>query len=89
MNGSPFYSPAASTVRVSAALATVPNLLLSLWALTADDAAVEPWVPQAVAQLTPAQRHFNCLLFAAFGAALALRQQPDDPHTSWIRKRLE
>ena len=78
MNGSPFDSPAASTVRVSAALATVPNLLLSLWALTTDDAAVEPWVPQAAAQLTPAQRHFNRLLFAAFGAALALDEPPAD-----------
>ena len=72
---SPFGTPAPSTVRVSAVLATVPNLLLSLWALTADDVAAEPWVTQTAAQLTPEQRRFNYLLFAAFGAALL----PDEP----------
>ena len=34
MSGSPFALPAAPTVQVSAALEPVPDLLLSLWALT-------------------------------------------------------
>ena len=75
---SPFRSSAPSTVQVSAALATVPNLLLSLWALTADDVAVEPWIAQAAAQLSPEQRHFNRLLFAAFGGALLPGEPPAD-----------
>jgi DNA-binding transcriptional ArsR family regulator len=75
MSDSHFSQPATPTVQVSAALATVPNLLLSLWALTADDVAVESWVTQAAAQLAPEQRHFNRLIFAAFGGALL----PDEP----------
>ena len=75
---SPFRSSAPSTVQVSAALATVPNLLLSLWALTADGVAVEPWIAQAAAQLSPEQRHFNRLLFAAFGGALLPGEPPAD-----------
>lgn len=70
MPASAFTQPHTSTVQVSAALETVPNLLLTLWALTADDVAVEPWVVQAAAQLSPAQRHVNRLLFAACGDAL-------------------
>ena len=75
---SPFGAPALATVQVSAALATVPNLLLSLWALTADDVAVEPWITQAAAQLSSEQRHFNHLLFAAFGSALLPTTAPAD-----------
>jgi DNA-binding transcriptional ArsR family regulator len=78
MSVSPFTQSDISTVQVSAALATVPNLLLSLWALTADDVAVEPWVTQTAAQLSPDQRQFNRLLFAAFGAALLPSAVHDD-----------
>jgi DNA-binding transcriptional ArsR family regulator len=79
MNQSPFASPAAPAVQVTAALETVRNLLLSHWALTAaDDLAVEPWIRQAAAQLSPEQRQFNRLLFAAFGAALIPEDAPAD-----------
>lgn len=78
MPTSPFAPPAPANVAVRAALATVPSQLFSLWALTADDIAVEAWIPQAAAQLLPEQRRFNRLLFAAFGAALPLAETPAD-----------
>lgn len=67
---SPFVTASLSTVQVNAALAVVPGQLFSLWALTADDVAADSWIAQAAAQLSPEQRCFNRLLFAAFGAAL-------------------
>jgi DNA-binding transcriptional ArsR family regulator len=76
MPDSPFTQAPAPTVHVSAALETIPNHLLTLWALTADDLAAAPWIAQTAAQLSPAQRQFNRLLFAAFGAALL----PSEPH---------
>lgn len=75
---SPFSMPTPATVTVSAILATVPNHLFSLWALTAEDVAADGWVAQAAAQLTPVQRDFNRLLFAAFGAALLPADVPTD-----------
>lgn len=68
---SPFVEPTPYTVAVQAALATVPCQLFSLWALTADQLAVEDWIVQAATRLSPEQHRFNRLLFAAFGAALA------------------
>jgi hypothetical protein len=44
--------------------------LFSLWALTADGVAADDWIAQAAAHLSPEQRRFNRLLFAAFGTAL-------------------
>jgi DNA-binding transcriptional ArsR family regulator len=76
-----FSQPAAPTVQINAAPATVINVLLSSWALTVDAAegiAVEEWIAQTAAQLTPAQRSFNRLLFAAFGAALLPPDPPAD-----------
>jgi len=71
MSQSPFSSAHAPPVQVNAALAPVHNVLLSLWALTADEAPpVDPALAQAATQLTPEQRHFNRWLFAALGDAL-------------------
>lgn len=70
MPESPFAMRAPTTVQVGAALETVPNTLLSLWALTAADVAVDPWVPLAAARLTSEEQAFNRLLFAACGTAL-------------------
>lgn len=67
---SPFATPTAPSVQVAVTLATVPSQLFSLWALTADAVTTEGWSAQATAQLSPEQRHFNRLLFAAFGAVL-------------------
>lgn len=76
MSPSPFTHFQPVTVAVRAALATVPSQLFSLWALTANDVAVVDWIPQAAAQLSPEQRRFNRLLFAAFGAALLPAEVP-------------
>jgi DNA-binding transcriptional ArsR family regulator len=71
MTESPFFFRAMPTVQVSAALETAPNVLLSAWAMTAPDGvAVDGWITQAAELLNPEQRHFNRLLFAAFGAAV-------------------
>jgi DNA-binding transcriptional ArsR family regulator len=79
MDPSPFTVPASSVVHVRAALESIQNILLSLWALTvnelvagamSDPVPVAPWITQNAAQLTPEQRHFNRLLFAVFGSAL-------------------
>src|SRR5687767_337365 len=79
MNNSSFPFPAPPPVQVSAALEPVQNILLSLWALTANDpvddaitdpVAVAPWITRNTTQLTPEQRHFNRLLFTVFGSAL-------------------
>jgi hypothetical protein len=80
MADSPFSSSAVAPVQVDAAAETVPNLLLSIWAITAADAvAVDAWIVQAAGRLRPAQRDFNRLLFAAFGAALL----PDERHADF------
>jgi len=78
MHANPFLAPAALTVRVRADLATVPNLLLSLWALTADAVAADPWTAQAAA-LAPEQRAFNQLLFATCGDLLLAVALESDP----------
>ncbi len=78
MSESPFSPPTPTTVAVRAALVAVPNQLFSLWALTAEDVAADGWIAQAAAQLTPVQRDFNRLLFAAFGAALLTADVPAD-----------
>lgn len=78
MSESPFSPPTPTTVAVSAALVAVPNQLFSLWALTAEDVAIDGWIAQAAARLTPVQRDFNRLLFAAFGAALLPADVPAD-----------
>jgi DNA-binding transcriptional ArsR family regulator len=70
MSESPFSLPKPATVAVNATLATVPSQLFSLWALTADGVAADDWIAQAAAHLSPEQRRFNRLLFAAFGTAL-------------------
>ncbi len=89
MTDFPFSQPAAPTAQVSAAPATVINVLLSSWALTAEaveGVAAEEWIAQTAAQLTPAQRSFNRLLFAAFGAALLPPDPPADfpAYLDWL-----
>lgn len=78
MSESPFSLPTLTAVTVRAALVTVSNQLFSLWALTADDVAADGWIAQAAARLSPEQRDFNRLLFAAFGAALPPADTPAD-----------
>jgi hypothetical protein len=78
MSESPFSLPTLTAVTVRAALVTVSNQLFSLWALTADDVAADGWIAQAAARLSPEQRDFNRLLFAAFGAALLPADTPAD-----------
>lgn len=79
MLDSPFSLPDAPTVQVSAALETVPNLLLSAWAMTATDAGTaDAWIAQAAENLSPAQREVNRLIFAAFGAALLIDEPVAD-----------
>jgi DNA-binding transcriptional ArsR family regulator len=79
-----FAVPEPSAVQVAASVDTVRNGLLSLWALTAGDAIqVEEWVTQSAGRLTPEQRQFNHLLFAAFGPALLPEtEHPDFGH--WL-----
>lgn len=69
---SPFISSPAPLVRVHAALEPAPTILLSMWALTAEDVTVDGWIAQTAAQLSPEQRDFNRWLFMTMGAALVL-----------------
>jgi DNA-binding transcriptional ArsR family regulator len=84
MNEISFALPEPSVVQVAASVDMVRNGLLSLWALTAgDEIQVEAWVTQSAGRLTPEQRHFNHLLFAAFGPALLPEtEHPDFGH--WL-----
>jgi DNA-binding transcriptional ArsR family regulator len=79
MNESPFAPPSVPLVQIEAALEPVHHILLSLWAMTANEAvddasaervAITPWLAQAAARLTPEQQQFNRLFFAVFGSAL-------------------
>ncbi len=78
MNQSPFTIDVPSTVQVSAALEPVRAILLSLWALSADETLttnlvpVDAWITQNATRLTAEQRAFNRLLFSVFGSALLL-----------------
>lgn len=83
MQNSPFSLPTAQTVQVSAALETVPNILLSAWAMTADEVAADAWIAQAAERLSPAQREANRLIFAGFGAAL-LSEEPVADFPSYL-----
>jgi DNA-binding transcriptional ArsR family regulator len=77
MTDFPFAPASLPAVQVCAALETTRNQLLSLWALSAEaPLAVDSWITKQAVSLSPAQRQFNRLLFAAFGAAL-LPAEPD------------
>lgn len=99
-----FAIPPAPTLQVRAELEPIRAQLLSLWALTsAEPLAVDGWITQGAAQLTPAQHHFNRVLFTAFGAALlpetttiefatyldALAAQPVDHFRSRLTQAVE
>jgi DNA-binding transcriptional ArsR family regulator len=76
MTDSPFTFSRPHSVQVTAALESVNNVLLSMWALTAGDAvSVDSWITHAGGRLTAEQSAFNRLIFAAFGSALL----PEDP----------
>ncbi len=84
MKTSPFALPAPASIQVSAELEPALNVLLTLWALTADEAPeLEPALAQAAIQLTPAQKQFNRWLFAQLGSGL-LPSRTDASFTEYL-----
>ncbi|MFN8445317.1 MAG: metalloregulator ArsR/SmtB family transcription factor [Caldilineaceae bacterium] len=75
MRTSPFTQPPAPTVQVTATLEPVRNLLLTLWALTAQEPGVgDAWLSKANEQLSAETEQFNRLLVDAFGSLLLAQE---------------
>lgn len=81
MNTSPFRQINQQSVSTTVMLAPVYNALMSLSLLTANLAnmAVEPWIIETAARLTPDQRQHNRLIFEGLGSALI----PDEPSANF------
>lgn len=75
MKISPFTQPPPPPVQVTAALEPVRNLLLTMWALTAQEPTVgDAWLSKANEQLSAETEQFNRLLVDAFGSLLLAQE---------------